>query len=556
MVSLAQLGIDLAQINDTKVREAIILLFNLIEELSSENEKLRAENQKLKNENALLQGEKGKPDIKGKNRKSADISSEQERRGTEKEKKMKSSKKETLQITRTEVVAVDKATLPKDAVFKGYETVVVQDIVITAEAIAFQKEVYYSASLRKTFTGHLPVGYQGTFGPRLRALIILLKTVGNMTEPTITTLLTSFNVQISASSIDRILGTKQHAFHTEKEAIVTAGLTSTRYQHIDDTAHRMNGENYHTHVLCNPWYTAYFTTERKDRLTILDILNSFAPRSYLFNRETYALLKQLRVSDSIAAKLQQIAKDRLYTQEAIDALLESSALFTHTNRLQRTRILEAAAIAAYHSQRERPIVQILIADDAPQFKLLTEELALCWIHDGRQYKKLMPVVAHNQSIRKHFLKQYWEFYRELLVYKQQPTVAMARELSKEFDTLFTTKTDYQELNNRIEKTKAKKQELLLVLLHPELALHNNSAELGARQQVRKRDVSLHTRTTEGTKVQDTFLTIVATAKKLKVNIYDYILDRVSGAYVLPSLATLIQEKSAVHNRNAVLATLP
>ena len=29
----------------------------------------------------------------------------------------------------------------------------------------------------------------------------------------------------------------------------------------------------------------------------------------------------------------------------------------------------------------------LICDDAPQFKLLTETLGLCWIHDGRYYKK-------------------------------------------------------------------------------------------------------------------------------------------------------------------------
>jgi hypothetical protein len=66
------------------------------------------------------------------------------------------------------------------------------------------------------------------------------------------------------------------------------------------------------------------------------------------------------------------------------------------------------------------------------------------------------------------------------------------------------------LNDRIEKTKEKKFELLLVMKYPEIPLHNNDAELGARAQVRKRDVSLHTITEEGTKASDSFSTIVQT----------------------------------------------
>jgi len=55
--------------------------------------------------------------------------------------------------------------------------------------------------------------------------------------------------------------------------------------------------------------------------------------------------------------------------------------------------MEAAAIAAYHNQTEFPVVQVLLSDDAPQFKQLTGEQALCWVHDGRNYKKLEPIVS-------------------------------------------------------------------------------------------------------------------------------------------------------------------
>ena len=41
------------------------------------------------------------------------------------------------------------------------------------------------------------------------------------------------------------------------------------------------------------------------------------------------------------------------------------------------------------------------------------------------------------------------------------------------------------LDQRIAKTKANKGELLMVLRHPEIPLHNNPAELGSRERVRK-----------------------------------------------------------------------
>jgi len=39
----------------------------------------------------------------------------------------------------------------------------------------------------------------------------------------------------------------------------------------------------------------------------------------------------------------------------------------------RTRIFEAAAIAFYHQQSQIPVIKTLVTDDAPQFKLLTDD---------------------------------------------------------------------------------------------------------------------------------------------------------------------------------------
>ena len=103
-----------------------------------------------------------------------------------------------------------------------------------------------------------------------------------------------------------------------------------------------------------------------------------------------------------------------------------------------------------------------------------------------------PIVPLYKKELENFRSRYWDYYRELLLFKERPTQEKAEKLSDDFDLLFSTKTNYQALNDRIEKTNEKKFELLTVLKYPEIPLHNNDAELGARAQVRKRDVSLHT----------------------------------------------------------------
>jgi hypothetical protein len=101
------------------------------------------------------------------------------------------------------------------------------------------------------------------------------------------------------------------------------------------------------------------------------------------------------------------------------------------------------------------------------------------------------------------------------------------------------------LDKRIAKTKTKKDRLLKVLKYPEIPLHNNPAELSARRRVRKRDISFGPRTQDGVDAWDTFMTLVATTKKLGVSFYAYVFDRVAEVYALPSLAEIIQQQTPV-----------
>ena len=278
------------------------------------------------------------------------------------------------------------------------------------------------------------------------------------------------------------------------------------------------------------------------------MLMNFQERKYIYTEKTIDLLWKFNVSklitDTIAKK---VDKWKIFTEKEFDIVLLK--LFPKLWKNNKLRIKESFAITYYQQQSDFPIIKILICDDAPQFKYITELLGLCWVHDGRHYKKIIPFLEDSKIKLENFILKYWNYYKALKKYKDNPTIEMKNRLSKGFNILFSTKTGYLEIDKRIEKTKNKKSELLLILDYPEIPLHNNATELAIRVQVRKRDVSLQTRTEEWTEAKNTFLTIIETAKKLWVNIYDYIYDRVTQKYDMKSLADLITE---VSKKNLVL----
>ena len=542
-------GFDPNQIQDLEgARQAIVMLLNLVEMLKTENQELREQVQRLRDEVNRLKGEQGKPNIKPNKQKRvpSDHSSEQERRKPKERKKR--TKLDRVKIDRTEELDVEPERLPADAKFKGHEEVTVQDLSIHTDNVLFRKRKYYSVSEGKTYLAELPPGYEGEFGPGIKSLAIVMHFGMQATEPKILEFFSHFGIQVSSGQVSNILIKDKETFHTEKDAIYEAGLRSSPWQHIDETSARVNGQNQHCHIVCNPLYSAYFTTEKKDRLTVVDVLRNTSERCFLLNGEAFDLLRSLRVSARVIRRLQGLPQEQELAESEFIGLLNQ-----HLPKLgpqQFSRVLDAASIAAYHAQTGFPVVELLIGDDAPQFKLVTDEFSLCWIHEGRHYKKLIPHVAYHRQLLDDFLTRYWVFYGRLLVYRGHPTEADHTRLTSEFDELFSTVTGYETLDERIAKTKTKKEAMLMVLEHPEIPLHNNPAELPARKRVRRRKISFGTRSEDGTKAWDTFATLEATAKKLDISFFEYIHDRISAAYKMPSLAELISLHAECHQLGA------
>lgn len=542
--------IDPEALSEQQLRELFPRLLAFCEESVAAILALQAKVQDLEAEIARLKGEHGKPTHRPPRSgrlinpvEEPDHSSEQERREREPRPPRKKGRKlYRITIDRTETLNDFPEGLPADARFKGYEAVVIQDLVLKTDNVRFRRAKFWSPSRGQTYLAPLPPGYQGAFGPGIKALALALVYAAQMSLPLLHSFLEDAGTLISRGQVANLVTGKVDCFHAEAREVLRAGLASSPWQHLDVTSTPVDGEPWACHVLANPLYAHYHTTPRQDRMSALDVLRGGAPRRYRLDATAYAHLARVGVAAYVVRALQGFPQDATWTEAEFPRLLDRRLPWLGTEA--RKDVEEAAAIAAYWADPLWPVVQCLVADDAATLREITRELALCWIHDGRHYKKLLPQFACHRHALQRFRKRYWDFYRELLAYREAPSAAEAVRLEAAFDKLFGTESLWLDLQTCIDRTRANKEKLLRVLGHPELPLHNNPAELTARRRVRKRDVSFGPRSPTGLRAWDTFQGLVETTRKLGIRFWAYLRDRLTQGGEIPPLTELIAVRAA------------
>jgi hypothetical protein len=443
--------------------------------------------------------------------------------------------KADLTVHETRRCELNKSTLPADAQYKGLDRFVVRDIIIQEWNVEFQREVYYSPGEGKRYMAPLPEGWQEEFGPTLRTAVVTLKYDAQTSETGIVRFLDGHGVKLSSGSVSNILLNAGDYFAEEVSAILRQGYMSQDYAQSDDTSARVMGKYWHTHVVCNENFTAYFTREGKDRMTVIDVLlgRSARQRRYRYTALTADFLEIFEVSAKQRGRLAEMVKEEHdYDETAMRELLAKQFGEKVGSAQAAERIREAMALTCFHEQDDIPFPEALITDAAPQYELLSLYHALCWIHDGRHYQKLDPLAESFRAKLEDFRARYWEYYHELAAWRLLPEAqrdpGQAERLEKKFDQLFGARTGYRELDERIARTLAKKEKLLVVLARAQVPLHNNDSELGARRSARRRDISLHSRSQRGVDAMDILTTIVETSRKLGVRVGRYIFDRFCG----------------------------
>lgn len=169
-----------------------------------------------------------------------------------------------------------------------------------------------------------------------------------------------------------------------------------------------------------------------------------------------------------------------------------------------------------------------------------------WIYAELRYRKIIAADEETRKAIEEVREEIWDLYKGLKEYKIAPSARLKKTLEQKFDDLFSKKkTISPTLNEQLTKTYAKKEELLRVLDRPETPLHNNGTETDAREMVVKKKVSGGTRSDEGRKCRDTFVSLKRTCCKLQINFLNYLQDRVTKTFKIPQLAEIVAIRAAM-----------
>lgn len=493
--------------------------------------------QELKDEIARLKGQKPKPNIKP-------STLEREPRGKKKQRtegkrpgSTKRNKTEELEIHHTQPVKAE--NVPPGSKPNGYEDFIVQGLVLRAHNICYRRERWRTPQ-GETIVAALPDSVRfigGHFDVSLHRFIVYQYYHCHVTQPLILEQLLELGVDISAGQVNRIITEGKDCFHSEKDEILRVGLQVSDYVNADDTGARHKGKNgYCTHI-GNELFAWFESSHTKSRINFLEILRA-GQKDYVLNDAAFDYLSAHRFSAAHIELLANCGRTVLEDHAQWSSALESLGIKTE----QHVRIAtEAALLGSIFEHGSVNPDLVIVSDDAGQFDVLRH--ALCWIHAERSILKLIPVEDAQRLALEQARSRLWDFYQCLKIYKQAPSKHMKRELSKRFDQVFTTESDYMSLNEAFKRIKTNKSELLLVLDRPEIPLHNNTSERDIRDYVKKRLISGSTRSDLGRRCRDTFASLKKTCRKLGVGFWAYLTDRLSGTNVIPPLPDLMRQRA-------------
>ena len=505
---------------------SVSLLLELLEQHIATIALQKEQIQQLKDEIARLKKQKPKPKISPSNL------SQKDKKNSSGKRPGSAKKKKTANLKIHKTKRIQPEFIPPGSTFNGLKSYTVQGLKIAVHNTRYLLEQWNTPD-GKIISGQLPSEINGHFDNTLKTFILHQYHHCHVTQPLLLEQLREWGVDISSGQLNNILTENKDSFHDEKDAILSAGLQSSSYVHVDDTGARHNGKNgYCTHV-GNEFFAWFESTESKSRINLLSLLRAGAS-DYLLNEDAFEYMKQKRLpQESRALLLNHPAKEFMDTEQWEQHLKELGIVKSRHRQIAT----EGALFACVLSQLPRSLV--IVSDDAGQFNILNH--ALCWIHAERILAKIIAPSDNKRRILEEVRQQIWQFYSELKVYKESPSQKEKNRLSEKFETIFTQKTDFEILNAALQRLHKNKSELLLVLDRPEIPLHNNLSENDIREYVKRRKVSGSTRSEAGRRCRDTFASIKKTCRKLGISFWQYIEDRLSGKNAVPPLPHIVEQ---------------
>jgi hypothetical protein len=236
------------------------------EELDGAFSKLKVEHQAVRDELARLKNLPPRPPQKPSGMDKATDRPDPQANGSKggRSTQRRGGNLDKLTITHTVEVKVE---APVGSRHKGYEEIVVQDLIVNPLVTRYRRERWETPD-GKTLVAPLDPGIVGGYGPHLQRLILMLHFQGQMTCERILTLLNGVGVVISKRQVVRLLTVKLETFRAEDAEVLKAGLSCASFVTVDDTGARHQGKNGVTTQIGSDSFTAFRTGESKSRLAL------------------------------------------------------------------------------------------------------------------------------------------------------------------------------------------------------------------------------------------------------------------------------------------------
>jgi Transposase IS66 family len=502
-----------------------------IEQLRVENQALRSDKQMLRDEIARLKDLPPRPPSpphkpSGMEKATEPARGKGRRRG-------RGAKRD--RVTREVTIRVE---APAGARFKGYETLLVRDLMLRPEVVRYRRERWMTAE-GMPIVAPLPAGLVGGYGANLRRFCLVLHAQGQVTAERLTAILTGIGVDISKRQVVRLLTANLAAFAAEDQLVLRAGLASAPFITVDDTGARHARQDAVTTQIGGDRFAVFRTGGSKSRQAFLSLLRA-GHEDYVINE---AALRYMRARNLAGPVIERLATHpvRSFPNEAA-WLAHLSALGLDALDITPPPVTIASEAALWGAIRHHGLLAntVIVSDDAGQFRL--GEHALCWVHAERLVHKLVPTTPEQVQAIATTRRLIWWFYRDLKAWKRDPCPRRASALRARFDRLFTRKTGSVMLNRLLARLHRRKAELLRVLQHPAIPLHTNASENDIRACVTKRKISGGTISEAGRTARDVMLGLMKTCRKLGLSFYAYLGDRFglnTTGCAIPPLATLV-----------------
>ena len=533
---------DFSTISDAEltplVRKLISIIGQQAAQIQRQSEQIQRQSEQidaLKEEIAKLKGLEGRPKIApsrlNDKKRDSTAASDAKRPGSDKQ-----SKKVSLDIDET--IVVPPAKIPSDSRYLGTREFDVQNLIIKTHNIRYLLEEWLTPDGRY-ISGEPPEdARRGHFGVDLVSFILYQHHQCHVTQPLLHEQLQEFGVDISAGQVNHFLTEDLDLFHVEKDEILKAGLEVSSFVQVDDTGARHDGKNGYCTYIGNELFAWYGSTGSKSRINFLELLSA-GKVSYRLSEAAFRYMVEEKLSKVVVRTLRRstrrVFKDQADWLESLKQLGISRP--GHVRLITEAALYGALLAGGFNSEL------VILSDDAGQFNVPLLPHALCWIHAERAFKRLIPMTDEQREDQAEIADAFWQLYRDLKGYKDKPRKRRRQQIERTFEALFQRRTSFESLNLALRRIYDNRVELLMVLDHPDLPLHNNSAESDIREYVKRRKVSGGTRSDSGQGSRDTFTALKKTCRKLGLAFWRYLHDRLGKAGEIVYLPELIRELS-------------